>query len=569
MDDLNGLIQHSFAMRFAHRGLRFFGADTAAQIADRFAIGGGGVSFKVTALTDMDSPLGPEKVAEHSPLVANGLTDVSPVPVSFSLTEAGSAEPGLPPIFEWAGGGDPDDESQERPSFVFAEARLRASGPRWVDANDFLVEEGDGPEPNTRRISRRLLEIMAHRRSRLFGLALANRIVTVMLPAGMLATAKVGSEGASPPPPDGPWLVQPFVSFIKDASNQREFRKSYSLTLFLIPMDERGGGQRRMSVDEIDRTVNAGWNLATVPVESRLPRYRLCGALEKYLAGLCASHAVPGGSRSLGSGGPVTVRQATEMLAFGLAMRLAQGPRGRIGATAVREIGDDVITALGSARVSSVVVIRDFADNGAGGCEGAGAPFGHHELMDRLSLETRGQDWCAKRRYRLDRPFIDDGEYVVGLIPINRCVVVSSDRRHQRAWYRSGLMHAGSIAHMTIGAAIAVGTLRSIDRELEKLEAADPRKIAEFGGEIANDLRELYDLDITSESHRHLYQLLRDRLGINSDYEAIQEKLAALHRSTTTAHEIKSQSQLAVLTAAIVVLSVLILMFTVVVAAHG
>jgi len=91
------------------------------------------------------------------------------------------------------------------------------------------------------------------------------------------------------------------------------------------------------------------------------------------------------------------------------------------------------------------------------------------------------------------------------------------------------------------------------------MENADPGKIAEIDCEIATNLREIYDLDITSEEYRRLYRRLRKRLGITQDYKALQDKMATLYRSTSTRHAIRSQWQLNMLTAAIVGLSVLIL----------
>jgi hypothetical protein len=128
-------------------------------------------------------------------------------------------------------------------------------------------------------------------------------------------------------------------------------------------------------------------------------------------------------------------------------------------------------------------------------------------------------------------------------------------------------MQAGSLTHMTIGAATAIGALRSIDRDLEGLETEDPGKIANIDGEIATDLREIYDLDITSEEYRSLYRLLRKRLGITKDYKALQDKMATLYRATSTRHEVKAQKHLKQLTVAIVVLSVLILLAGIVAAA--
>jgi uncharacterized Rmd1/YagE family protein len=96
------------------------------------------------------------------------------------------------------------------------------------------------------------------------------------------------------------------------------------------------------------------------------------------------------------------------------------------------------------------------------------------------------------------------------------------------------------------------------------LEHEDPRKIAEIDGEVATDLHEIYDLDISNETYRSLYRRLRQRLGITRDYKILQDKMQTLYRATSTFHDAREQKQLAWLTAAIVVLSVLILIGTIV-----
>jgi hypothetical protein len=167
------------------------------------------------------------------------------------------------------------------------------------------------------------------------------------------------------------------------------------------------------------------------------------------------------------------------------------------------------------------------------------------------------------RKFRLDSPFDDDDTYATGVIPTRRCVVVASRDGAQYGSRESALMQAGSVAYMTLGAATAIGTLREIDRQLEHLEGANPSKVAKIDREIAADLNEIYDLDITRESYRRMYRRLRDRLGITRDYETLQGEMNALHRATTTVHGDKAQRMLALLTAAIVALSVLILIGTI------
>ncbi len=125
-------------------------------------------------------------------------------------------------------------------------------------------------------------------------------------------------------------------------------------------------------------------------------------------------------------------------------------------------------------------------------------------------------------------------------------------------------MQAAWIAYMAIGAASAIGTMRGIDRDLEKVKKSDPSEIGNIEREVTVDLHEIYDLDITWEAFRHRYRRLREQLGITSDYEALHRKLEALYRETSARFEATTQERLVWLTAAIVILSALILAGTIV-----
>jgi len=562
----NGLIQHSFSLRLAKERRPFVGPDTQSRIRERFSLpASGGNAFAVRPVCelptrDIDRAGETARIADHSPLVRSGKTSVQPLPMSFSLADGGNSDPGLPSAFAWAKNKTGKlDPRQEGPTFVFGEVDPDPETEK-PERNEYLVERsGCATEPQ--ELSSSLLEVLAHKRSRLFGLALASRIVSVMLPhAVLIPVERDKSEGA--------WFVQPLVSFVRDGQDRTEFRNSYSLTLLLIPITPTGFRERRMTDDEIDLTINAGWSLASVPTRTKPPRFRASGPLLEYLPRLaapCDPAALlhqPGDEGEGKCGESLTLRQGTEILAFGLGLRLAQGSGGRATERTVRGIADDVVTSLGSARVSSVLVICDITEDGIRKEKGASRKK-HHALMAKISRETRAPKGDGYRNYDLDRAFVDDATYVVGVVPAKRCLVVSCATNAQHGWYQSGLMQAGSLTHMTIGAATAIGTLRAIDRDLEGLELADPSKIAEIDGEIATDLREVYDLDITSEEYRTLYRRLCVHLGITRDYKALQDKMKTLHRSTSTKHEVRSQYLLAALTTAIVILSVMILVATV------
>ncbi len=373
--------------------------------------------------------------------------------------------------------------------------------------------------------------------------------------------------------------MQPFVSFIRGGLDRSRLRNTYSLTLFFVPVKVCGRSydSRSVSTSEIGRIASPGWGFAASPPDDAdLKKFNATGPLFDYLSHLSRfdlrkmcrlSHATVTPKIDCDrEHGPVALRQAVEKIAFGVGLSVAQGGAGPLDLLTTQRIGNDVVMALGNARVSSVVVVDNDLSTQEVRNPITDEPFPGNlsPLMTALAKPLRAprssdpEAWKA----RLDRPFDDDDAYATGVIPTRRCVVVASRAGAQYGSRESALMQAGSVAYMTLGAATAIGTLREIDKRLEHLEGANPSKVAEIDREIAADLNEIYDLDITRESYRRMYRRLRDCLGITRDYETLQDEMQTLHRATSTVHEDKSQRLLALLTAAIVALSVLILVVT-------
>jgi hypothetical protein len=190
-------------------------------------------------------------------------------------------------------------------------------------------------------------------------------------------------------------------------------------------------------------------------------------------------------------------------------------------------------------------------------------------LMKSLALGTRTPDrWTPKerRKYLLDRSFVDSDDHAVAILPANRCLLITYAEKEKRNDPVALLSLVAGATFMTVGTATAIGMMRAIDRSLERLEREDPREIAKIDAEIAADLHEIYDLDISNETYRNLYRRLCQRLGVTRDYQTLQDKMQTLYRATSIRHDDREQKQLVWLTAAIVVLSVMILIGTVVVA---
>lgn len=542
-----------------------------ARVNERFSLPcGGDHGFPVVPVGEETGSEPPLDLAAHSPLGKHCLTTVGSRRGEHLGRAPGLAEGPLPAALSWATGGNPAgrDEYSE-PSLIFADKFDTYSR---ATLNDFMVEVPGSPGA-TKEISSTLLEVVAHKRSRLFGFALANRFVNVMLPPAVLRPEEAAADF---------WFLQPLVSFVRGELDRHRLRSTFALSVFLIPVvDENATDLRLMAPEEIKAMVDAGWGYAAAPPHRR-PLFSATGHLLSYLSRLSRFdlHGMQPLERKDASAldalkekdsrNPLTLREMVEKVAFGVELSVGQGRSGHAGLRAMHFIGNDVIMALGSARVSSVVAVAELKDGEVTAPVKGPRPFPYAlaSLMESLAKPLRAPlpSDPEGRKYRLDRPFYDHDIYAVGVIPTKRCLVVVSDREAQWGSRESALMQAGSVAYMTLGAATAIGTMREIDRQLERIGDSDPKKIARIDGEIAADLNEIYDLDITRESYREMYRRLRTHLGIKRDYKTLQDKMETLYRATSTVHEHKAGRLLEWLTAAIVVLSVLILIGTAIVA---
>ena len=572
----HGLIQHSFALQLAERRRPFLGRTNLERVVERFSLDDGKEeAFSVEPVgRSIKASASPAFV--HSPLGREKWTTIRSLEMKHLMCDQKALLGRLPPALDWATNDtDGDGAYYEEPRYIFADT---FDDHRSETVADFFVDTRLR-QNDAREISKALLEVMAHKRSRLFGFALANRFVNVMLPHAILTPSRGVVE-------DRGWFLQPLVSFIRGGRDRTRLRGTYTLTFFLLPVSVEnmrlGPGltsspSRRMSTCEITQFTNPGWSFAASPSVETLLKMSISGPLFHYLSRLArfdlrGMFQLSGQGVSDSSYGTafdhVTLRQAVEKIGFGVGLSVAQGSHGGVGLETMRRIGNDVVMSLGSARVSSVVVVDDELSPSEVKESIGNGPFPGKllSLMESLAKPLRmprASDPEA-RKFRLDRPFDDDAIYATGVIPTRRCVVVASRDGAQYGSRESALMQAGSVAYMTLGAATAIGTLREIDKELEHLEGANPSKVAKIDREIAADLNEIYDLDITRESYRRMYRRLRDLLGITRDYETLQDEMNALHRATSTVHGDKAQRMLAVLTAAIVALSVLILIGTIV-----
>lgn len=573
-ETLHGLIQHSFGMRVppelhplytregARSGERLLDAIFSVPPTENF----GGFELGKAGMGSTDPT---DRTTTRSRLVRERQTNIEPLRLPFS-------DPGnRPRVLAWGddGCGAGSHAAESWRGFAFGDRR---SDGRHSRRNDFLLEPtgaGAYPVGDGWKTARFLCQLLAHRRSRLFGLTLARDTFNLLLPHATLI------EKGRPR-----WLVQTVVS-LSLLRWHGGFRPIFSVSLFMLPVEagsEQGshsvpGGadppldKRGMWPREISQSVRDGWSLATVHELEHEPEYTVRGPLGEYLASMRAALGrslqltprpygwIEGGTGDATTA-PLTLRSFAEAILFCVSLKLARGRRGQLGEEARKTLGDLVLTSISASRVSSVVVV----DNSCKGHPEAPCPRSDlAALLGDLSEEISGPFRTAHPPgFRLDRAYFDRHTYRIGVIPAHRCVVTVADRCTQDLDRESVLLEAGWTALMVIGTATATGLIRGVYRNLAASDPGEPARIADIEREAMVDLYETYDLEITMEAYRERYRLLRQHLGITSEYEALSDKLEALHRETSTRFGARSERRLTALTWGTVILSAFIVLGT-------
>lgn len=590
--DFNGLIQHSFALRIPDELKPQYSrkdiSDPRELLSALLTVpagpnGDGG--FRPLSVGEMG---GGKLACPHSLIVGGVRADIVGQVLPFLATRAGKPAYPSPLPFEWV---RPDYKRLPADSAFEWDGCIPAEIDAYGDvlANDYLVVDAGSPSTppcpgDPVAVSWLLCQLLAHRRSRLFGWSLMRRIFNVLLPHALLRASPGDQTDDGCPRKD--WIVQPALSLF--LTNQgRGFRSIFSLSLFVIPVHATDGGrcpcqvapfdkrshvypavhERRMSGVEIRETIQAGWSVATSP-PSR-PGFTVSGPLCDYLSALDRSMPARLGVRQTRDGSvpngvmwdALSFRKSAEAIVLATVLRLVEGPGDHEDPDTTKKLGERVLVALSSSRASSAVVVDEKFEKGE-------LEKSRREGRFPGSLETLMQEIGApvqlalRKKYRLDRSFFDNPDYAIGVLPANRCVVFTANVCSQKGNLESGLLEAGWLAYMVIGAATATGMMRSIYHEIEQVSGSKPNAIADIEREVVVDLHEIYDLDITWEQYRQRYRLLRDCLGITRDYESLQCKLEALYRESSTRFEDKAQTRLAWLTAAIVFLTLVVIVVT-------
>jgi hypothetical protein len=564
--EYKGLIQHSFALQvppelrpvYTRRGVTNPEALLRALFeTSDYELGDAGMTAPAP---------GAEGAWEYSLLADRGQTKIKPLRLPFKepyVPHDLTTLPDAPTPFGWAGANKGDEIWD---GFVFGDdGRERPASKR----NDFLVECREAPRgrlgENELEASRFLAQLLANKRSHLFGLALGRNSFNILTPHATLVPEATSIDGL----PRGEWLVQPLLSLFYVLARSA-FRPTFSFSLFLIPVERPPGidgkvSDRPMPVQELRDVIKTQWPLATAfgNPENR-PTFTVGGPLVRYLEQAAASSV-----EALGIGPEggrftrLTLREFTEATLFSLANVMAAGSRARPGTRSRKLLGDRIVHSLSASRVTMVAVVDDRErDPDDEERETRDLEESLADLAKKIAYPIKSEEKKLLKEYRLDEPLFDRQGYASAVVPDDRCLIIIGAERVQKGLHTSLLLEVGWTAFQVIGTATATGLIRSIFREITVSERAEPNVIADIEGEAMVELHETYDIEIIVEAHRRHNCLLREYLGIEKEYEALSEKLQALHRETATRADGRSETRLAILTWAIVVLSALILVGT-------
>jgi hypothetical protein len=193
-----GLIQHSFALRIPDMLSPAYTRRDVGDLVEVLFAPPPGVGLELVSINGLPESqplpdshsllLTPNLITTIKPTRAKGLTASNqPPPAHF---------PKLPRPLAWAEGPGP----QWDPAKVWEGLITRDDDPACGESfNDYVVRESPGSEmyKNAWEVSQLLCELLAHKRSRMFGPELVRTLVNVFLPYGYLEEDPASGRRAS------------------------------------------------------------------------------------------------------------------------------------------------------------------------------------------------------------------------------------------------------------------------------------------------------------------------------------------------------------------------------------
>jgi hypothetical protein len=438
----------------------------------------------------------------------------------------------LPALFDDIATG-PFERESWRPALLAAPAYTAAGAGEFVNANDCVVVPDGAERADGAVLARYLAAAFGQRRSYLFAPSFATRIHNVFLPAGEL----VGTTPGGPAQGDVTAVVVPFVTLV-GSSAHRNFRRTVTVTLLVLPVERRAGpaggdgagghdGLRlRAFADEELLDIAAQWDWSPARRRRSVDLFHLRGPLRTYLE-QADGHYV----RDQG----MTLRSLSEAVLMTSATAAVLGRRSQTSSKRVRaaEVGTcrlaierEALHSLHVAKASTILSWSPWPGAGASPATVAEADAaGIANLLfstERVPLQSDILD-----QFALPRSPIPEGPYVGAYYVATHSTlvysyVVAGTPRQQRG----PIWMTAYVAYLGVALSSMRATLLALHREIDRASDS-PDRLLRTAGALA-ELEEVFDLQFAVKTHRTYYEVIRRRDGALDDYDWLVKKVALL-----------------------------------------
>ncbi len=469
------------------------------------------------------------------------------VPLSIGDAFKTANSPDFPLLLRWHGRSPVDNPADP---YLRAQTVQNMTGlppaAAMTTCNDYLLGEiTSDPLGQLRWFFARLY---AQRRNMIFASQLAERMYHVWFPPALLTPLGSADESRLQ-------LALLPVASITRQSYSRSWRHTGAVTLLLVPVRNVGGADavqsdtdpkaagaaqgssRRSTCEELGSLVDSLKGSSFVAPHREATRYEhAAGDLWGYLTEVgercVVTDMVMKEAGKNQRGRPTgTIRQWCELIATAAGERLWEWSG--------TQLPDEVLRAMRVNACWSVLAVIDGGkmefppqqDPTPGWKidEDVAEPIVLPTVINRLLARLRGSKDLFLPRPSISR--IDDlstmeGTYLTWHVPGRRGIVTAYAVDHESFPGESSLHLFGFLGHALLAAAYSAATVDALNRE-----PPEPQSVVRFATKahsLANELDEMFDLDIVSVQFQVMWRRLRRALGIDEQYELARERLELL-----------------------------------------
>jgi hypothetical protein len=403
-----------------------------------------------------------------------------------------------------------------------------------VNANDTMVVQGgdlgsDGPV-----LVRYLAAALGQRRSYLFAPSLATRFHNVFLPLGRLVP--LPTTGAPAGPVGHQLLVAPFVTLVGSAAH-RAFRRTVTLTLLLLPIEERspapGSGTGSLGTpalraleDRETSEIAAQWDWSPARLRRSTARYQLTGQLKDYLATSPHGSVDSRPSFTLRSLAESLLVNAAASVSLGRHPSASRGPWRRGEVEACREeLTQEAFQSLHITKTSTILTWCGPDDNQGPSDQAEKAGKSLANLL--FSTVRSPLREAMLDRFALPEAPIPEGPFVGAYyIAPHASLVYSYVIAGEESQRRGPIWMTAYLAYLGLALSSIRAALLALHREVDRITDV-PGQLLHTAETLA-ELEEVFDLQFAVKTHRNYYEEIRQRDGALEDYSWLVKKVELL-----------------------------------------